>query len=300
MESFDSVNEQPAPYTPKPPQVPDYVSEADYWKFYYSHPDENYEWNNGKLEVKPMGDYLSHVMYSWFFRLLEEYLEVYREGITMGGEIGFILNWQNRKSIRKPDLAVICKNNPTSLELLDRTYKGTCDICIEFLSDSTRQEMERDTIVKKEEYAKVGVQEYFILDRLHKHTAFYYLPQTQSNQPLEYKPMDPGTTGIIRSQVLPQFAFRLEHLKTHPQLSDLIEDPVYQPYVRKDLQQANQLTAQEKEAKEKERLAKEKALQDTEKALQQSTEERQAKEALQADLEKAQARIKQLEAQLKK
>ncbi len=57
----------------------------------------------------------------------------------------------------------------------DRSFHGVCDLCIEFLSDSTPAEMERDTVHKKEEYAKVGVPEYYILDSLRKHTAFYAL-----------------------------------------------------------------------------------------------------------------------------
>ena len=38
------------------------------------------------------------------------------------------------------------------------------DRCVESLSDSSREESERDTVVKKREYAVVGVKEYYILD----------------------------------------------------------------------------------------------------------------------------------------
>ncbi|RLC08431.1 MAG: hypothetical protein DRI57_24040, partial [Deltaproteobacteria bacterium] len=32
------------------------VSEEEYWETYYEMPDITYEWNNGVLEERPMGD----------------------------------------------------------------------------------------------------------------------------------------------------------------------------------------------------------------------------------------------------
>ena len=94
----------------------------------------------------------------------------------MALEMGFRLELGKKKvSIRKPDLAVILHSNPVEAKLLDRSFHGLCDLCIEFLSDSTPSEVERDTVHKKEEYAKAGVSEYYILDRLRNHTAFYAL-----------------------------------------------------------------------------------------------------------------------------
>ena len=140
------------------------VSEAEYWKAYYEHPDCQYEWNNGLLEEKPMPDFLSISLYQWFLRLLEEYLTVFPIGRMMALEMGFRLELGKKKvSIRKPDLAVILHSNPVEAKLLERSFGGVCDLCIEFLSDSDLGEVERDTVHKKEEYAKVGVPEYYIL-----------------------------------------------------------------------------------------------------------------------------------------
>lgn len=50
--------------------------------------------------------------------------------------------------------------------------------------------------------------------------------------------------------MLPQFAFRVEHLKPLPEFESLTNDPVYQPYIRLAYQH-------EKKAKERERQAKE-------------------------------------------
>lgn len=309
MAPTDSVYEKATPYLSPPKDVPEFVSEADYWQFYYKHPDESYEWNNGKLETRPMSNKLSYILYVWFLRLLKEYFEVFPEGESMGQELTFAMDFDDKRVIRKPDLAIIHQDNPTPFELTDRSYKGTCDICIEFLSDSTKQEKERDTVQKKAEYAKAGVKEYFILDRLHKETAFYRLTQTGEGKLSSiYHPIEPYN-GVIRSQVLSHFAFRLEHLRSRPDFKNLIDDPVYQPFIVKPLQEALHKAEQERLAREYEREAKERALGQAEQekrtkeegqrakeaALKQAKEERLAREALEVELKQLREQIQKNE-----
>ena len=151
-------------------------------------------------------------------------------------EMGFRLELgKNEVSIRKPDLAVILHSNPVEAKPLDRSFHGVCDLCIEFLSDSTPAEVERDTVHKKREYANAGVAEYYILDRLHKHTAFYCL-----NEQRVYERMKHQEPGVIHSRVLDRFAFRLEDLEKQVAFETLIEDPFYQPFLLKSFQQERQ------------------------------------------------------------
>ena len=172
----------------------------------------------------------------------------------------------NEVSIRKPDLAVILHSNPVEAKPLDRSFHGVCDLCIEFLSDSTPAEVERDTVHKKKEYANAGVAEYYILDRLHMHTAFYCL-----NEQGVYERMKHQEPGVIHSRVLDRFAFRLEDLEKQVAFETLIEDPLYQPFLLKSFQQERQQKEQERQLKEKERQQKEKE-------CQQKEQERQLKE----------------------
>ena len=252
------------------------MSEAEYWKTYYEHPDRSYEWNNGLLEEKPMPDFLSISLYEWFFHLLKEYLTVFPIGRMMVLEMGFRLELgDNEVSIRKPDLAVILHANPVEAKPLDRSFHGVCDLCIEFLSDSTPAEVERDTVHKKEEYAKAGVAEYYILDRLRNHTAFYFL-----NEQGVYERMKHQEPGVIHSRVLDRFAFRLEDLEKQVAFETLIEDPLYQPFLLKSFQQERQQKEKERELKEKERQQKEK--------------ERELKENALAREEKALAEVERL------
>ncbi len=232
-----------------------WISEEVYWKDYYVHPDCQYEWNNGALEEKPMPDFLSIALYQWFFRLLQEYLTEFPIGKLMGLEMGFRLNLKDKVSIRKPDLAVILNSNPVEAKPLDRSFHGICDLCIEFLSDSTLTELERDTVLKKEEYAKAGVSEYYILDRLGKHTVFYRL-----NDHGVYERLDRQEKGVIQSAVLKKFAFRLQDLEAQAPFETLIDDPLYQPFLLKSLQQERLQKEQERLQKEQERLQKEQAI----------------------------------------
>ena len=158
MTSLESVKNHPSPRrVPPSAREPLRVSEAEYWKTYYEHPDCSYEWNNGLLEEKPMPDFLSISLYEWFFHLLKEYLTVFPIGRMMVLEMGFRLELgDNEVSIRKPDLAVILHSNPVEAKPMNRSFQGVCDLCIEFLSDSTPAEVERIRSTKKKNTPKQG------------------------------------------------------------------------------------------------------------------------------------------------
>ena len=295
MNALESVKNDSSP-TRLPPSAkePLVVSEAEYWKGYYEHPDRQYEWNNGLVEEKPMPDFLSISLYQWFFHLLREYLTVFPIGRMMVLEMGFRLELgDNQVSIRKPDLAVILHSNPVEAKPLDRSFQGVCDLCIEFLSDSTPSEVERDTVHKKEEYAKAGVAEYYILDRLRNHTAFYSL-----NEQGVYERMESQEPGVIHSRVLDRFAFRPEDLEKQVAFERLIEDPLYQPFLLKSFQQERQQKENALAREAKERQQKENALQREEKARQQKEDTLQREEKARQEKEKALAEVGRLRALL--
>jgi Uma2 family endonuclease len=50
------------------------VSEAEYWQDWYDAGDVSYEWNNGRLEEKPVSDFETFQVYLWFLGLLRHYL----------------------------------------------------------------------------------------------------------------------------------------------------------------------------------------------------------------------------------
>jgi hypothetical protein len=188
-----------------------FVSLADYWKKYYEYPDVVYEWNNGYLEEKPMSDMVTVSMYKWFFELLEHYLRTHLIGQSVLLEMGFSLTLSGKSEVRRPDLGVVLDSNPVPLLPNDKSYKGIYDLCVEAISDSSQEDVERDTVLKKRKYAEGGVKEYYILDGHDRYLEFYRL-----NAGGTYVPITPVKGNIIKSKVLPGFQFRIKDLFTKP------------------------------------------------------------------------------------
>ncbi|WP_295542314.1 Uma2 family endonuclease [uncultured Thiohalocapsa sp.] len=160
------------PDTPAP--LPAVVSEQAYWETWYEHPDVNLEWNDGRLEEVPVSDLLTTQVYYWLLELLLHYLRRHPVAQILGLETGFRLALPDgRVSIRKPDLGFIHRDNPIQRAETDNRYLGIPDLVIEALSDSTAANRRRDEVIKKGEYAAVGVREYYILHHDPEHLAFY-------------------------------------------------------------------------------------------------------------------------------
>jgi Uma2 family endonuclease len=219
------------------------ISEEEYWRDYYDESDIHYEWNNGRLEEKPVSDYGTYLVYLWFVELLKRFLDTHPVARLVGLEMGFRLPLPSRTVIRKPDLGVVRTDNPCPLGLEDASYRGIFDLCVEALSDKERQGIERDAVVKKAEYEAGGVREYYILHRKPRHQAFY----TRNDAGL-YVPIEPDG-GVIRSRVLPGFRFRQSDLLDQPALDVLRDDPVYADFVLPGWRAAEQHAEQQEQAR---------------------------------------------------
>ncbi len=255
------------------------VSEAEFWDVWYYDPDYRYEWNNGYLEVKPVGDYQGHLMSHWFILLLDNFLKAFPIARSAGLDIGFRLSFSGRVSIRKPDYAVILNTNTTDIQLLDASYRGTYDLCIEFLSYSSRTAIQRDTVQKKKEYAGGGVPEYYILDPRGLQTAFYELDARH-----RYQPIPPVQGDVIQSRVLPGFQFRISDLYHQPGFKALTDDCVYQQYVMLDYQKQKQRAEQADRRAEQERQRAKQADRRAEQEKRRAEQEKQRADKLEARL----------------
>ena len=232
----------------------EYISEAQYWETYYSHPDTRYEWNNGQLEEIPVTDHAKFMMYLWFVGLLRDFLYVQPIAKIIGLDLGFRLALRTKTTIRKPDLGVVLHTNPVPLQEHDRSYRGVFNLCIESLSDSSQTEIDRDTIIKRDEYAAAGVQEYYILDEREIETQFYRLTRRGAYEPL------PRNNGVVRSLVLPGFQLRVNDLYDQPTPPQMVQDPVYSafisPFLRAERQRADEAESRaEQEAQRAEQEA---------------------------------------------
>lgn len=244
----DDLNDTPEPeieYLKKAGQLK--VEEAEYWEKYYDNADENYEWNNGYLEIKPVSDIVTSLMHFWFAKLVDSFLDTKPIGQKICLEMGFRLALPNKTVIRKPDFGIILHTNPVPLKVVGEThtYPGICDLCVEALSDSKPQEIKRDTETKFREYAARGVKEYYILyandDEL---MGFYRLNDQNIYVPIE--PVD----NVIKSSVLPGFQFRLDDLYRRPSLKEIACDPVYETFAFPAYKKALLEVEQERQEKE--------------------------------------------------
>ena len=201
------------------------VSEEEYWRDYYLESDIHYEWNNGILEEKPVSDAETIAVYHWFLGLLLHYLQTHPIARLVALEFGCRLALPTGTVIRKPDFAVVRNDNLEPLLPLDASYRGVFDLCVEALSDKERHGIERDTRVKKAEYAAAGVPEYYILHREPERLAFFTRTPSGIYVPLEQE------DGTIRSRVLPGLRFRPVDLIRRPEYATLRNDPVYADFV---------------------------------------------------------------------
>jgi hypothetical protein len=240
----------PRPPSADPPEPYDGmpVSEADYWEFYYLGHEVTYEWNNGLLEEKGVSDYLTFRVFDWFIQLLIEFLRAHPIADRVGLEMGFRLALPHKVAIRRPDYGLVLHDNPVPLTGPAQSYRGIFDLCIEGVSTSSKAMQERDTVVKKGEYAAGGVPEYYLLHHSPELRQFYRL-----NAGGIYEPMPVAPGGMIRSAVLPGFQWRLDDLDRQPPLETLMTDPVYQGYVWLEYQRERQRAERERERAERER-----------------------------------------------
>jgi hypothetical protein len=233
MSTRPAIAEYPAE---APADHAEWVSETDYWCHYYADADRPYEWNNGRLEEKPVSDQGTYLVYLWFVELLRHYLREHPLGQLAALEMGFRLALPDRTVIRRPDLGLVLAANPAPLLPLDRSYHGIFDLCVEALSDQDRASITRDLVTKKAEYAAAGVPEYYILHRTDGQLGFFGLSPSGVYQAIA--PVD----GVIQSRVLPGFQFRIDDLKRQPEPDRMLDDPVY-PFVLPGWREADRRAA---------------------------------------------------------
>ncbi len=266
-----------------------HCTEEEYWRIWYHEREFRYEWNDGRLEEKPVSDYETLQVYHWFLFLLDHFLSTRPVAWPAVPDMGFRLALPTGTVIRRPDLALVLRDNPQPILPRDESYRGRYDLCIEVLSDRDRAGIERDTVTKKSEYAAAGVAEYYILHPRARHQAFYTLTDAGVYVPIA--PVD----GVICSRVLSGFRFRPADLGRRPAHATLRGDPVYAGFVLPGWQAAEARAAAEsrraQEAVRARQEAEARAAADVRRA-EAETEARRAAEARAREAEAALARLR--------
>ena len=280
QEEQSQVKDNPDAVNPDAPDDGLYVTEEEYWARWYANPysdrDVKYEWNNGRLEAKPLSNPAQIALYNWFLNILQRYVQSHPIARLINLETGFSLTIEDleevrgeKKVVRRPDIGVIHNDNPVEWGKDDRSYKGVCDMCVESLSDSTKADVYRDTVEKRIEYAQGGVREYYILDPSEEYMHCY-----RRDAEGEYVEIEVDDDGVIRSRVLPGFQFRWDDLLRRPDMKELALDEVYSGYVFPEHQEA--VARADREARRADREARRAA---AEAAARKRAEEQAAVEA---------------------
>ena len=305
------------PFNPFAPDDGRYVTKEEYWARWYENPypdiDVSYEWNNGRLEAKPLPNEPQLDLYNWFLQLLLRYLSTHNIAKLINLETGFVLTIEDptepsgrREAVRKPDIGVILNSNPVPWGGIDRRhFDGVCDMVVEAVSDSTRAELLRDTEEKRRDYALAGVKEYYILYPGREHMRFYRLIASG-----RYQEIQPNAEGVVASKLLPGLQFRLQDLRRQRDLVELALDDVYSGYVipdhkiavnraeaeaaarQSETQRADAAEQRTEEEAQRADAAEQRA--DAEAAARRAAEQRTEEEAQRAD---AEAAARQAEAQ---
>lgn len=217
------------------------VSEEEYWEKYYEVSDYHYEWNNGVLEEKPVSDFATVQVYKWLFLLVDMFLATNPIAKLIALETAFRLKFpgDDKVTIRKPDFFVVLNDNPANYKASDNSFPGIADLCVEALSHSSKKNLERDTKTKLAEYELIGVREFYMLHADSQNLKFYRRTKSGS-----YQEIPVGKDGIVRSEVLLGFQFRVSDLFRQPLPMEMAKDEVYRhfvlPEVSKMLEQAEQ------------------------------------------------------------
>ncbi len=165
------------------------------------------------LEEKAVSKFLTYSTYQWFYELLNHFLRTHPIAKTTGLEMGFRLTLPGSTKNRRPDLGVVLNSNSVPLLPDDSSYKGIFDICIEAISESDEEDIKRDTVSKRWEYAEGGVKEYYILDGYDRYLEFYRL-----NAKGVYMPIKPTKGALSNQRFCPVFNFVGKICSPNPRL----------------------------------------------------------------------------------
>lgn len=127
-------------------------TEADYLLL----PDDSRaELSEGCLELLPMPTEQHQLILGYLYRLLFAYVEAEAAGVVLMAGIPVRL-WEGK--LRQPDLVFLRAEN--SGKRGERFWEGA-DLAVEIVSPRGR---DRDTVTIRDEYARAGIAEYWIVD----------------------------------------------------------------------------------------------------------------------------------------
>lgn len=161
------------------------------------------ELSNGRLEVLPMPTQTHQFIVAFFFELLKAFTAVHAPGAVLFAAMKVRLKKGARPSYREPDVFYMKAENAHRRH---NKYWDGADLVMEVVSPDPK-DRERDFEVKREEYARAGIPEYWIIDPEQRQIRVLTL---QGKTYKVHGEFGPGT--VATSVLLPGFAVSVDEL----------------------------------------------------------------------------------------
>jgi Uma2 family endonuclease len=153
---------------------------------------------DGVIYLAPPEEIENHELCYWLMRLLANFVEIHDLGQITVDRITYRLDNRNAP---EPDLALVRKER--EYLILRKYVDGPPDLAVEVVAPES---VERDYGKKRKLYERFGVPEYWIIDEFLKKVTMLRLNRNGKYQEVRPK------RGILHSQVVPGFWFRIEWL----------------------------------------------------------------------------------------
>lgn len=162
-------------------------SEEDYFRLEAEH---FIELVDGCIEVLPMPTWLHQRIVRWLSRRLEDWTIANKRGETLFAPLPLKLY---PGTIREPDILVI-ERSPNSGRLAK--YPASAILVVEVVSDDA-ESRRRDLSEKRQDYARAGIPEYWIIDPVEKLITVLTLDGTEYREHGCFTTGEPATSLLL-------------------------------------------------------------------------------------------------------
>lgn len=147
------------------------------------------ELSDGCLEFLTMPMYFHQWIVRFLFKLLDAYVEAHSLGAVLFAPL-WVRLWPGK--IREPDILYL---RPERYRNRQRFPEGA-DLAVEIVSDSP-EDRKRDLVTKREEYARAGISEYWIIDPQERRITVLVLRGTAYQVHGEFTPGMQATSVLL-------------------------------------------------------------------------------------------------------
>lgn len=172
---------------------------------------------NGVIYMSSPDNTDANDLFVWMLRLIGDIAEVYELGKVYGSRVAFRLEESHGP---EPDIAFVRTDR---LHLVEKGFvAGAPDLALEIVSPDS---VERDYVLKREQYRQAGVPEYWIVDEMQECVTLL-----QRNAAGAYREVK-SHNGVLYSQALPGFWLRPAWLWQQPRpkkidvLAEILKTP---------------------------------------------------------------------------